>query len=82
MFSRKKISQNHYRAGPDKSILITTEGKRLLLQRLKKEYEEKRKPRDGLRLTEGQYIRRRASHLAQSLLRKTENTVVSVRATA
>lgn len=94
LFSRKRISQNHYRAGPDKSIRITTEGKRLLLTRLKKEYEEKRtphpsgeagrglKPRDGLRLTEQQYIRRRAGCLAQSLLQKTEDTVPSVRTTA
>lgn len=94
LFSRKKISQNHYRAGPDKSIRITAEGKKLLLTRLKKEYEEKRtplpsgeagrrlKPRDGLRLTEAQHIRRRAGRLAQSLLQKTKDTVLSVKTTA
>lgn len=82
LFSRKKISQIHYRAGPDKSIRITTEGKQRLVARLKKEYEEKRKPRDGLRLTEEQYIRRRASGLAQSLLRETGGIAIKVKAMA
>ena len=79
LFSRKKISQIHYRAGPDKSIRITTEGKQRLVARLKKEYEEKRKPRDGLRLTEEQYLRRRARNFAQSLLRETGSTVSIVK---
>lgn len=82
LFSRKKISQKHYHAEPDRSIRLTAEGKKLLLTRLKKEYEEKRKPRDGLRLTEEQHIRRRASRLAQSLLRETKSIAVDVKEVA
>ncbi|MCB0578106.1 MAG: hypothetical protein KDD10_02190 [Phaeodactylibacter sp.] len=82
LFSRKKISQKHYHAEPDRSIRITAEGKKLLLTRLKKEYEEKRKPRDGLRLTEEQHIRRRAGQLAQSLLRETRSIAVDAKEVA
>ena len=68
LFAGKSVSAKHYAIEPDGSVWLSTEGKRLLLEQLKAEYEDKRRLRDHTSMTAGQYVRRRASHLAQQLL--------------
>lgn len=72
LFAQKKVSNKHLDERADSGVWLNLAGKQLLIPALKKAYENKRKLRDGIRLTEAQYIQRRASHFAQSLLQYLE----------
>ena len=72
LFTRKKVSDKHTDQQAGNGVWLNLAGKQLLVPALKKAYEDKHKLRDHIRLTEAQYIRRRASHFAQLLLQYIE----------
>ena len=72
LFSRKKISGQHFDTDDYGGVWLNANGKRLLLPDLRDTYEEKRTRRDHLQMTATQHIRRRASHLAQGMLQEME----------